>query len=212
MRIVILIIFLISIKIICGQSIDTINNKICIKLAPLAYLDIYSGMSPRIGIEFKVKNTFAIYNEIGTYISGSNSMQVNKGILTKIEFKKYFNYDALTSGNYVSAELFYKHQSFRMTDSIFVKTKYEKEYSVTKDVSCLTIKYGKLYLYKYRFIVDIFVGLGLRYKNSTSTLTSEENKHIVPVGDYHLNLFVSEAGKFFYPNFDAGVKIGYRIK
>lgn len=212
MRTAILIILLFSTKIICGQSIDTVDNKICVKIAPLAFLDIYSGMSPRIGIEYKVKKTFAIYNEIGTYISGPNSMQNNKGILTKVEFKKYFNHDDFTSGNYISAELFYKHQSFRMIDSIYVNTKYEKEFNVTKDVGCVTIKYGKLSVFKYHFIVDAFVGLGLRYKVSKSTLTEEENKHIVPIGDYHLNIPVSEAGTFFYPNLDLGVKIGYSIK
>ena len=169
-------------------------------------------MSPRIGIEYKIQNTFSMYNEIGTYISGPNSMQNNTGLLSKTEFKKYFNTNGFTNGNYFAIEFFYKHQKFRLTDSISLNTKYEKEYSVEKGVTCLTIKYGQLSAFKYRFIVDVFIGLGIRYKVSATSLTTEENKHIVPVGDYHFNLFVGEEGKFVYPNFDAGVKIGYRIK
>ena len=212
MRKILLVITFLYAKIICAQSIDTVDIKVCIKIAPLALYDIYSGMSPRIGVEYKLKKTFALYNEIGTYISGPNSMQNNKGILTKIEFKKYLNRNNLNSGTYLSAELFYKHQSFRMIDSISVTTKYEKEFNVTKDVGCFTIKYGKLFVFKYNFIVDAFAGFGLRYKVSRSTLTEEENKHFIPNGDYGFNVPVNEAGRYFYPNIDLGVKIGFSVK
>lgn len=205
-------IFFVSMRVAFGQSIDTADNNFCFKIAPLALLDIYSGMSPRVGVEYKLHNTLALYNELGTYISGPNSIQANRGVLIKIELKKYFNYSGHTTGDYISTELFYKHQSFRTVDSISVNTKYEKEYGVVKDVGCLTVKYGRLSVFKYNVIVDVFVGLGLRYKVSHSTLTEVENEHIVPIGDYHLNIPVSQAGAFFYPNIDLGVKIGYRIK
>jgi hypothetical protein len=213
MKTTILIIFLISTKIICGQNTDTkIDKKTCIKIAPLALLDIYSGMSPRIGIEYNLKRSFYLYNEIGTYISGPNSLLNNKGFLTKIELKKYFNFDEINSGTYLSAELFFKHQSFGRTDSIRLINKYEKDYVVTKNVTCFTIKFGYLKDLKYNFFIDYFIGAGLRYKISSSTLTAEENSNIIGEGDYNFNIAVGESGKFYRPNIDIGLKIGYRIK
>lgn len=196
----------------CAQTNDNLNNHLSLKIAPFSLLDIYSGMSARIGIEYKIVNTLSLYNEFGTYISGPNSLLNNQGMLSKIELKKYFFQVEQHTGNYLSVELFYKHQKFNLIDSISLNTKYEKEYKVLKDVACFTIKYGKLSVYMKRLIVDAFVGVGLRYKVATNNLTKEENKNIVPIGDYHFNLFVGKAGKFFYPNFDLGIKIGYVIK
>jgi hypothetical protein len=69
---------------------------LCVKIAPLAILDIYNGMSPRIGIEYKLKHNYALYNEIGTYFPNPNGMHNNRGILGKLEFKWYVNPDRFT--------------------------------------------------------------------------------------------------------------------
>lgn len=191
-----------------GQEKQT-DNKLCLKIAPLAIFDIYSGMSPRIGFEYKLKTNLAIYHEFGTYIPNANGMHQNKGFLTKAELKKYLNSNNLTTGNYLSAELFYKHQNYSTNDTI---SGLYKNYHVQKDVGCFTIKYGMLNIIKYNIVIDSFFGFGIRYKITSSTLSTEENRTIIPNGDYHINVLLNKAGTFVLPNFDAGIKVGYRLK
>ncbi len=198
-------------KILVGQ--DTLyDNKICLKIAPLSLLDIYGGMSTRIGIEYKLKKNYALYNEIGTYIPNANGYSNNKGILTKCEFKYYINKKHFSSGGYFSAELFYKYQSFSTWDSITIKPTYAKDFTVYKSVACLTVKFGRMQVFKCGILLDYFFGIGIRYKNATSTLNSNENSNIQSGGDYSLNILAEKSGQYILPNFDAGIKIGYRFK
>ncbi len=189
-----------------------VNSRLCVKVAPLANLGIYTGPSFRAGIEYKIKNQISFYNEFGWFYA------YGQGGLTKFEIKKYFDNSNLNVGNYLSAELFYKYQQFNTSDSIgFITsstttTKYKKDYFVSKNVECLTIKYGNMTVYKFGIVVDLFVGLGIRLKQSYNTLNSDENNHIQHSSDYGPNVFVNEAGFKVYPNFDLGIKIGYNFK
>jgi hypothetical protein len=210
-RYFIIIILLLFLRRMHGQD-DVTDNKFCLKIAPLSLLDIYGGTSARIGIEYKLKRNFALYNEIGTYFPNANGMHNNYGGLVKIEFKIYLNKSELTVGPYLSAELFYKHQSYYTYDSIYSAAKYNRDYYVSKDVACFTIKYGFFQVLKYNFVIDGFVGLGVRQKFITNTLTYDENNHMKSEGDYGTNIAKSKAGIFTYLNFDTGVKIGYRFK
>lgn len=188
---------------------STVNSLICVKIAPLSNLGIYTGPSFRAGVEYKVKNKVSFYNEFGWfYLYG-------QGGLTKFEIKKYLNHSDLNVGNYLSVELFYKYQQYNTSDTIgFINssnsvTKYNKDYFVSKNVECLTIKYGSMIVLKYGIVVDFFVGLGIRLKQSHNTLTSDENKHIQNSSDYGPNQITNYAGNNIYPNIDAGIKIGY---
>ncbi len=191
---------------------STINSSICVKTAPLSNLGIYTGPSFRAGIEYKIKNKISFYNEFGWfYLYG-------QGGLTKFEIKKYLNQHDLNAGNYLSVELFYKYQQYNTSDTIgFINssntvTKYSKDYFVSKHVECLTIKYGSMTVYKFGIVVDLFVGLGIRIKQANNSLTANENNHIQHSSDYGPNVFTNEAGFKVYPNFDAGIKVGYNFK
>lgn len=191
---------------------STINSKLCVKIAPLSNLGIYAGPSFRAGIEYKIKDKISFYNEFGWfYLYG-------QGGLTKFEIKKYLNNSDLNVGNYLSVELFYKYQQYNATDTIsFLNssntiTKYSKDYFVSKNVECLTIKYGSMTVYKFGIVVDLFVGLGIRLKQANNTLTTTENNNIQHSSDYGPNVFTNEAGIKVYPNLDAGIKIGFNFK
>ncbi len=234
MRTTILFILLISTKIICGQKDSliklkwyekehpllgwlipdsTINSRFCIKVAPLSMLNGYSGQSIRAGIEYKLKDNWSLYNEVGYFVL------TTQGALMKVELKHYLTSTNRNIGNYVSCELYYKYQQYQTTDSIgkidlstSQYTKYEKNYSVNKHVECFTIKYGNMSVYKFGIVIDAFVGLGIRIKQGVNTLTKDENDHIMHSTDYGPNVITNRAGFKVFPNFDAGVKIGYRIK
>jgi len=188
------------------------DSKLCVKIAPLAILDVYSGMSPRAGVEFKLKTKHALYTEIGSYLPYVNSMHRNLGALTKLEYKYYLNKNGQTSGNYFSAELLYKHQSYGTSDSILIQPFYSKDYHVDKDVGCFTIKFGEMKVYKRHLVVDSFVGLGIRYTSIRNSLTNEENKYMQRGGGYGFNIFRNGAQNQLIPNVDLGIKIGYRFK
>jgi hypothetical protein len=180
------------------------NSRICLKFAPLSLLGIYTGPSVRLGVEYKIKNNWSLYNEFGYFLG-------NRGIITKLELKKYLDEDR-NVGLYISGELSYKYQAYDTDDSIQIKPFYNKEYSVTKNVECLTIKFGKLKVKKLGIIVDSFVGAGIRFKQATNTLDENEKSKIKSSSDYGPNIFTNESGFRVYPNIDFGIKIGYRIK
>lgn len=193
-----------------GQD-TLVDNKFRLKIVPLSLLDIYSGTSVRVGIEYKLKRNFALYNEIGTYIPNANGMHNNYGGLIKIEFKIYLNKTGQSSGHYTSAELFYKHQSYFTYDSINGPIKYQRDYYVAKDFGCFTIKYGFLKVLKCNLVIDTFIGLGVRQKFIYNTLTLYENENIIAESN-NTNVLKNQAGTFTYLNFDAGIKVGYRFK
>jgi hypothetical protein len=192
---------------------SVVDSRICVKIAPLSLLGIYVGPSIRAGVEYRVKENWSIYNELGCFF------KYTQGALAKIEIKHYLTFSNRNVGNYVSAELYYKYQQYQATDTIakinqanLQITRYEKNYSVTKHVECLTIKYGVMNVCKFGIVIDAFVGLGVRLKQGSNTLTDDENQNIKHSSDYGPNVITNQAGFKVYPNFDAGVKIGYRIK
>ncbi len=193
---------------------SVINSHICLKIAPLGLIDPHNGMTPRVGIEYKLKASYALYNEIGTYIPNANGKTHNTGILLKCEFKRYLNKNNITAGQYVSTELFYKYQSYGTTDSIGGgPIIYSKDYSVSKNVGNFSIKYGSMRTLKFNVILESFVAIGIRYKVTRSTLTSNENENIISSDDsYNINVLVNTAGTFITPIFEVGLKIGYRLK
>lgn len=194
------------------QNKDDSSNKVCIKIAPLALIDIYSGSSYRIGTEFKLYKNFSLALEGGGYLKNYNGMKDIKGYTFKTELKKYLKSKYENVGNYISLEYFYKRQSYNFSDSILIAPYYYKAYNVNKYITCLTIKYGVMAVSKSNFILDVFVGVGIRFKNVGCTLTEEEMKHRKDYNDSQSQPFMNGCDKVIYPNFDAGVKVGYRIK
>lgn len=199
-----------------GQSESQMDNKVCLEIAPISLLDSYNGSSLRLGSEIKLKNNFSIYSELGTFLPHSifNSFwfRQNKGVLIREEFKCYLNKKSVTSGLYNSIELFYKYQSYSTTDTINIQPNYKKDYKVHKNVYCATLKFGELLMYESGFVVDLSVGIGIRFKFANSTLAQEENANILGIGDNSTNIIVNKAGHFISPNFLIGIKLGYRIK
>lgn len=193
------------------DSFPKINPpRYILKIAPFALLGPYEGTSLRVGLEYPIKEDWSGYTELIHYF-------LNTGDGVKAEFKYWLNsYQEdrhSMDRDYISVELFYKHQCYFTSDTIIMPyEKYNKEYNVNKSVECLTIKFGTQAVYKCGITLDLFAGLGIRVKQATSTLSHEENEHIQHLGDYGTNRIVNMAGNYVYPNFDMGIKIGFRLK
>ncbi len=205
------------------NSEDPDDNKLSIEIPPLALLDGISGPSYQIGSEVKLCHNLSIYFEGGEYINTNISYYTDggretdlKGYLVKCELKYYLNHDEITSGNYLSLEGFYKKQSFDWQDSIHLTPPYLTTFTEFKSVYCLNVKYGQLFVYKSRIIIDWYVGLGIRFGNFTSTLTPQQVSGLKygDTSEYdgdQLGETVYPGGKKILPNVVLGFKIGYRI-
>ncbi len=190
---------------------NAIESRFSIKIAPLPLIDLYSGSSYRIGTEFKVYKNAALYLEGGSYFPRFNGLTNVHGYTAKAEAKVYLNRQQKTGGTYVSLEYFYKQQSYDWGDSIKLTPAYYKKYNLNKHINCVTAKFGVQYVYFNRIIVDVFAGIGVRYKNVKSTLNQNEVGHL-NTGDSMSEPFMDETGKLWRPNFDVGVKVGLLIK
>jgi hypothetical protein len=199
-----------------GQTPDTTNRNLLVKIAPIALLDPYSGSSIRLGAEHKIKNNKAIYLELGAFlpnsIYNSKSVKNNAGFTIKSELKHYLYNQNCNSGVYCSFELNYKYQSYITSDSIQLQNTYLKTYPVKKHVFSALVNFGEIFIAKCGFIIDINVGLGIRYKNVKSSLNNHENDNVIKVGDYGTNIMANQSGSFFYPDINMGIRIGYCIK
>jgi hypothetical protein len=179
-----------------------VDNKFCVKIPPLALIGSFSGSALRVDLEKKMLSHNALCFELGTFLPLTNrSLTNNRGVITRLEWKYY-----------CSVEFFYKNQSYNTHDSIKSTPNYYNGYAVAKIVACLNIKYGYLDVYKKGFIMEVFVGVGVRVKDSNSTLSVIENNNIVPLGDVAGNIFANKSGRFIYPNVDVGFKIGFKAK
>ncbi|HSY77596.1 MAG TPA: hypothetical protein VK890_12100, partial [Bacteroidia bacterium] len=140
-----------------------------------------------------------------------------KGYVLKYEFKYYLNQEHISNGYYVSIELFYKKESFNWQDTIHSPTPYLTTYRLFKDIYSPNLKYGRMIVFKSRIIFDWYIGVGVRFKNTTSTLTPPQvndlkygiNTSYDPQ-DYDLTFY--PGGKSIEPNFEAGFKVGYQLR
>lgn len=183
--------------------------RVIIKAAPISLLNGYDGPSARMGVEYKLKDNFNLYNELGYFF-------YNTGIITKVELKKYVsNLYAesfiMSSREYISFEFAFKRQEYGTGDSIYGNAgQYYKDFNVRKSVECLTVKYGTLLVYKRGLTIDLFIGAGIRLRQGCNTL--EKSESIKSSSDYGPNVFTNYAGRMIFPNVDIGVKIGFGVK
>lgn len=183
-----------------------------IKAAPLSLLNGYDGPSARIGMEYKLKDNYYLYNELGYFF-------IHTGALAKVELKRYVSEmyadsRIMSSREYVSFEFFFKRQEYGTGDSINVMNgpNYYKDFNVRKSVECFTVKYGTLFVYKGGLTIDLFMGAGIRLRQGCNSLTKEENYNIKSSSDYGPNIFTNFSCHSVFPNVDIGVKIGFRAK
>lgn len=238
MKTTILIIFLISTKIVCGQkdsvkikrhnpsaptlhelSEETkqrgVDNKLSVYVPLLPLIDPFSGFSLRIGTEFKIYRNVSMCLEAGGYFysqpRGSWFHNLS-GYITKTSFKYYFNKKKLSVGNYCLIDYVYKQQNYTDKDSIKITNvpTYERQYLVDKFVNGITLKYGYTYLFNKRIYLDIYVGAGVRIINRTTSLTEIEENNIKHSGDGSITPSLINA-QGTVPVLNAGIKLGFRI-
>lgn len=223
MKILITIVFISFAQLLAAQTRENENNRFSLKITPLALIDIFGGNSYRIGSEFKLKNNVAASLEYGNYFSYRakgffEPLKIGtRGTIIRTELKYYLNRDKLCSGDFISIEYLYKNISFDYIDSIRIVLKpvYEKRYTIYKEISCLTFKFGNLTVYKNHLLVEWYAGVGLRFFTCGHNTLTDEEKNWVLTGEGHGDL-VGDGQRInaprLLPNLNAGIKVGYMFK
>jgi hypothetical protein len=190
------------------------DNALLITVSPLALADMYDGASLRLGAETKLNQKVGLALEGGTYLTYLKSTKINpQGFLIRPSVKYYFSQKS--PGKFLAVEYMYKDQKYNFIDSIVLNNnRFEKEYGMKRIVHSVVVKYGKLIDLGKKFVFEWYLGVGVRYMRSHSTLTPEEEDGILSgeAGDCPIQEdIIRLTGTHIYPDFRGGVKIGYKI-
>lgn len=192
------------------------DNSMIINMSPLALADIFDGASIRVGGEVKLHRNISASLETGTYLTYLKSTKINPhGFLIRPSIKRYLNKQSCT-GKFIALEYQYKNQRYDFRDSIVIDTdRIEKQYAMKRIVHSLVLKYGKLANIGKNFVLEWHCGVGIRHIRSHSNLTKEESDGILTgeAGDCPIQEdFIRLTGTRIFPDFHAGIKIGYRLR
>jgi hypothetical protein len=218
MKTKLLILLLFIARIAFGQAWTTEDNKFSLEICPTAFLDFENGPMYEIGTEYKLHKNISMYIQGGGYIPAEfDRISDIKGYLIKAEIKYYLNADEVSTGKYVALTGTYKNQSFNFQDSIRLNPPYLKTFRDFKSIYAFSIKYGNLHVFNSGIIIDWYIGIGLRFKYVTSTLTPQEVATLRYNNDssYDSDILGDTTFPYGYalePNADIGIRIGYRIK
>lgn len=196
---------------VLGQSDSSVNNRFSIKIAPLSLVDFYNGSSYKIGFEVQPISRFSVTADFGGYFRNFNAWKNYSGYNIDVGLRYYLNSHSVNQRYYLGLNYFYKNQGFDYHDSIQASPSYYTDYRTQKYVTCININFGWLKIYKTRFILDLFAGIGIRYKNVNSTLTLQELEKGKEYSNSQSLYFLVTPGKFIYPNVNLGMRIGLRI-
>jgi len=204
-----------------AQKAKDVDNKFYIALSPLALIDYKDGSSVRISADIRLYKNYSISTENVLYTSIGNffSYKIDpRGFAIKPCIKFYLNDDNSASGVYIGIEYQYKPQTYHLHDSISINSapKYFKQYLMTRYTNCVTLKVGELTNLNKKILFEWFGGVGIRFFNSSSSLTNQEYDGIIR-GEKYSNstgggFQARQIGKKIFPNFSIGIKIGYKVK
>lgn len=210
----ILLIFLAFSKIVSAQS-PAEGNTLIMTISPLALGDVFDGASIRLGAEVTLRDNIALAFEGGYYLEYLKSTKIDPhGFLLRPSIKRYLNKKNGT-GKFIAIEYMYKNQGFDFRDSIVVETdRFEKQYTMKRVIHSAVFKYGNLIPIGKKFTLEWHCGVGVRHIRSDSNLTPEEEDGILTgeAGDCPIQEdIIRLTGTRIFPDFRAGIKIGYKI-
>ncbi|PQJ22638.1 hypothetical protein BST94_03445 [Nonlabens xylanidelens] len=186
-------------------------------IAPLSLIDVFDGISIRPTVDIKLYKNYALGLEYGHYLDIDGEFKRGQtGYLIKLTFKYYLNKERVF-GNYIALEYQYKNVTFGLDDQISFpdQESFVKNYSLNRKSNVYTIKFGETTSISKHLVIDFYVGLGVRFLNSTASgISPEELDNISTTEDNEDTLIEGlyiEPGNFIRPNLTLGFKLGYKI-
>jgi hypothetical protein len=210
------------------------NYKFNIKFCPLALTDGFSFPTIQGGIEIKLSDRLAWYNEFGSkyrkaYFEWSDTSFIkSSGFKVKSEIRYYFpnqfgeeKKSKLMNGVYLSANVFYNRDFYNSAIRYYANKDTTVEtldnFSVKKKVFGINLAIGKQQIIAKHLVIDFYGGLGIRFRN-IENFHREYNPDkdlIVPTVDLTYqgikSIIDTNEGTHCMPNLTAGFRIGYQF-
>lgn len=220
-RLIFIIIVILSGLTVFGQQGESAFKKNVIKITPFKMLDLSNPAiemiyERKISLHFSTQfmASYIISNSLSNF--GDNFSPNNKGYRIALE-EKYYLRSTTPKGIYFSLEFNYLSIDYNaienfgeknIYDSLYLNTYYPDSISISKQTYSMNCKIGYQFHIK-RFTLDVYGGLGLRYKDVT------HNDRIKPEDEMemprHPNFYYykNQEGKYWTIIFPLNVSIGY---
>lgn len=194
-----------------AQKTSTVVNNFSIRLSPLSLIDFYNGSSYKLGFEKKLFYATSIYGDFGGYFKNFNGFENFTGYNLDLGLRYYISKKEINQGSYISINYFHKNQGFDYIDTALFKQTSETEYRIQKKINCVNLNFGYVHVFKNRLVLDVIGGLGVRYRNATSSLPIQYFDQIIESTDSQSLYFILKPGNSIWMNFNVRFKIAYRI-
>ena len=187
----------------------------------LTLIDIFDGPALRMGAEYKPAGRFSYCLDAkGYFYFPSNFVQKSevKGYAftpaVKLYFKKGIDHKGWMINSFVILEYAYKNQAYTTAD-IEVTQNARPVYSpyrMHQYTNTLTLCYGEMFYDKGPLVIDWYVGVGVRFFSSSSSLGPSQQPY-----DYHdwttdlTYIPATWSGHHVLPTLALGIKWAYRL-
>lgn len=203
-----------------AQSDSTqIKNYIDINIGQIFIRDI------KISYERKIINTLKLKFELGYKFPENTSVFKSKSFILfylPIEYKvETWYYASIGFGiflgekkqTYISCDLFYKYNFYDRKYYIYATGSSSESYieykSKWKDIYGSKIILGRKFISEYGIYLDLYFGLGIRYKIITETIYGKGGAHDGPEDIINYPIPENNNYEIFLQTFHLGVKLGY---
>ncbi len=204
------------------------QQKVCVKLSPLASIDHFTFPTIQAGIEIKLNNHFAWYSEFGIkYRKCLNEISdtffvVSDGFKAKTELRYYPNKQKESTaikGQYYAANVFFT-RDFHNTQ---IKYYYQNDsskvsvdaFGVQKDVVGVNLVYGYQEVWFKHLALDVYAGLGVRVRQVMTQhkeFEKDRDKMLLPVDFNFVSMregIDANGGMTVIPSLTLSFRIGY---
>ena len=200
------------------------QGKLLLKFSPMALVDDVSFPTVQAGVELKLSDKISWYNEAGIKYRNSTFDDTDSGFVgrggfkIKSELRYYFNKKRASGfeGGYVAAAVFFtadRHNTGIDWHVINDTTGHADVFGVNKKVAGLNLLYGKQISLTKKWLLDVYGGAGLRYRN-IRTVNKEYDKTIHGLNgpiDLNIPFIRSKIDATTNAAFTAGISAGVRI-
>jgi Protein of unknown function (DUF3575) len=206
---------------------DTISNRW------IAKVNVTSLMNPtfpaiKLGLEKQVSQNLSVSGEIGYSIINANNQVADTfffkphGFSGNIETRYYLKAKKITKKpvhNYMAVNIFYISEQYNssveyinIADTSYLSFKSDN-FTVNKKKWGVNFIYGKQKQFTKRWIVDAYIGLGLRQKTIVNTHKEYDNKkHEIAAVDFQFRYLDLSDTSGVNLNFIIGVRLGFILK
>jgi len=205
------------------------KNHPIIKFSPLAALEEGNFPVIQAGVEFPLKNNLSLYSEIGIryrkgiYDNADTIFTGSGGFKAKVELRHYITNEwrSWLEGTYWAANIFYTNSSHN-TSMVYYKgndstTRIGDDFAVKKTVIGLNALRGWQNSYGKRFMVDAYIGVGIRFRIIDHSHLEYDRKVDRLDGARHFNVNEmrhqtdTRNGLSVAPNLTFGIRLGWRL-